>query len=64
MPIGIASPIGRTEGGLAPWSLRVHGAGVSGRWLIIGGRYGPPQYNDVELAAIREVKNRFDPRSV
>jgi len=31
MPIGIASPIGRTEGGLAMWSVRVHGAGVSGR---------------------------------
>jgi hypothetical protein len=31
MPIGIAFEAGRTEGGLAVWRLRVHGADVPGR---------------------------------
>ena len=35
MPIGIASEIGWTEGGLAVWALRVHGADVPGRWVIV-----------------------------
>ncbi|MFI5458518.1 MAG: hypothetical protein ACHRXM_24055 [Isosphaerales bacterium] len=39
MPIGIASAIGRTEGGLAVWSLRVHGADLPGRWVIVDGRF-------------------------
>jgi hypothetical protein len=39
MPIGIASAIGRTEHGLAVWGLRVHGAEVPGRWVIIDGRF-------------------------
>jgi hypothetical protein len=39
MPIGIASTIGRTEGGLAVWRLHVHGAEVPGRWVIIDGRF-------------------------
>jgi len=39
MPIGIASEIGRTEGGLAVWCLRVHGADVPGRWVIVERRF-------------------------
>src|SRR5438067_1088027 len=39
MPIGIASEIGRTEGGLAVWGPRVHGADVPGRWVIIDRRF-------------------------
>jgi hypothetical protein len=39
MPIGIASEIGRTEGGLAVWGLHVHGADVPGRWVIIDRRF-------------------------
>ncbi|MFI5460665.1 MAG: hypothetical protein ACHRXM_35060 [Isosphaerales bacterium] len=39
MPIGMASAIGRTEGGLAVWSLCVHGADVSGRWVIVDRRF-------------------------
>jgi hypothetical protein len=39
MPIGIASEIGRTEGGLAVWKPNVHGADVPGRWVIIDGRF-------------------------
>jgi hypothetical protein len=38
-PIGIASEIGRTHAGLAVWSLRVHGADVPGRWVIVDGRF-------------------------
>jgi hypothetical protein len=41
MPIGIASAIGRTEGGLAVWGLNVHGADVPGRWIIIDRRFVP-----------------------
>jgi len=39
MPIGIASVIGRTEGGLAVWGLCVHGADVPGRWVIVDRRF-------------------------
>jgi hypothetical protein len=35
MPIGMASAIGRTEGGLAVWGLNVDGANVPGRWVIV-----------------------------
>jgi hypothetical protein len=41
MPIGMASATGRTEGGLAVWSLNVVGADVPGRWVIIDGRFVP-----------------------
>jgi hypothetical protein len=41
MPIGIASQIGRTEGGLAVWGLNVHGADVPGRWVILDRRFVP-----------------------
>jgi hypothetical protein len=34
MPIGMASGIGRTEGGLGLWELTVHGVDVPGRWVI------------------------------
>jgi hypothetical protein len=35
-PIGVASRIGRTEEGLAVWRLRVRGADLPGRWVILG----------------------------
>jgi hypothetical protein len=41
MPIGIASKIGRTEGGLAVWRLNIDGADVPGRWVIIDRRFVP-----------------------
>jgi hypothetical protein len=41
MPIGMASPVGRTEGGLAVWCLTVRGADVPGRWVIIDRRSVP-----------------------
>jgi hypothetical protein len=41
MPIGMASAIGRTECGLAVWSLNMDGADVPGRWIIIDGRFVP-----------------------
>ena len=44
MPIGMASAIGRTEGGLAVWSLNVDGADVPGRWVIIDGRFVPVEH--------------------
>ena len=43
MRIGIASEIGRTEGGLAVWGLNVDGAAVPGRWVIIDGRFVPAE---------------------
>jgi hypothetical protein len=39
LPIGIAWEIGRTEGSLAVWGLRVHGADVPGRWVIVDRRF-------------------------
>jgi hypothetical protein len=41
MPIGMASEIGRSEGGLAVWVLAVQGANVPGRWVIIDRRCVP-----------------------
>ena len=38
MPIGMASAIGRIEGSLVVWGVRVHGADVPGRWVLVGGR--------------------------
>jgi hypothetical protein len=35
-PIGVASRIGRTAEGFALWRLRVRGADVPGRWVILG----------------------------
>jgi len=43
VPFGIASAIGRTEGGLAVWGLRVQGADVPGRWVIVDGRFVPAE---------------------
>jgi hypothetical protein len=40
MPIGMASRIGRTEGGLAVWQLAIHGADVPGRWVIVDRELG------------------------
>jgi len=39
MPIGMASPTGRTEAVLEVWRLHVHGADVPGRWVIIDRRF-------------------------
>jgi len=36
LPIGAASLIGQTEEGLAVWRLRVRGAEVPGRWVVLG----------------------------
>ena len=41
MPIGIASEIGRTKGGLAVWRLSIYGADVPGRRVIIDRRFVP-----------------------
>jgi hypothetical protein len=41
MPIGMASEIGRTEGGLAVWSLHFQGADVPGRWVIVDQLFVP-----------------------
>ena len=43
MPIGMASQIGRTEGGLAVWGLNVHGDDVPGRWVILDRRFVPAE---------------------
>jgi hypothetical protein len=40
MPIGMASQIGRTEGGLGVWRQSIHGAAVPGRWVIVGREFG------------------------
>jgi hypothetical protein len=39
MPIGMASAVGRTEGGLAVWQLTIDGADVPGRGVIIDCRF-------------------------
>jgi hypothetical protein len=53
MPIGIASEIGRTEGGLAVWGLAIDGADVPGRWVIIDRQFvaidGDPTGNRLGL---------------
>jgi hypothetical protein len=41
MPIGMASAIGRTEGGLAVLRLTVHDAEVPGRWIIVDREFRP-----------------------
>ena len=41
MPIGMASQIGRTEGGLAVWRLTVEGDDVPGRWVIVDREFRP-----------------------
>jgi hypothetical protein len=37
--IGSASEVGQTQDGQAVWSLRVHDADVSGRWVIVDGLF-------------------------
>ena len=39
MPIEMVFEAGWTEGGLAVRSLRIHGADVPGRWIIIDRRF-------------------------
>jgi hypothetical protein len=41
MPIGMASPVGRTEGGLAVWRLVIRGADVPGRWILVDREFRP-----------------------
>jgi hypothetical protein len=41
MPIGMAFEAGWTEGRLATWRLTVHGADVTGRWIIIDREFRP-----------------------
>jgi hypothetical protein len=41
MPIGMASAIGWTDGGLAVWRLKVHDADIPGPWVIIDRRFLP-----------------------
>jgi len=42
-PIGMASRIGQTVEGLAVWHLRVRGAEVPGRWVVLGGWFVPDE---------------------
>ena len=39
MPVGQANRVGRTVDGLAMWALRVKGADVPGRFVIVDGRF-------------------------
>jgi hypothetical protein len=41
MPIGMASPVGRTADGLATWELVVDGVAVPGRWIIVDREFRP-----------------------
>jgi hypothetical protein len=38
-PAGLAFEVGRTADGLAVWRMKVHGADVPGRWVIVDGRF-------------------------
>jgi hypothetical protein len=40
-PIGMASPVGSTEGGVAVWRLVVVGAEVPGRRIVLGREFLP-----------------------
>jgi hypothetical protein len=39
MPVGQANQVGKTADGLALWALRVKGADVPGRFVILDGRF-------------------------
>jgi hypothetical protein len=39
--IGMATPVGATAGGVAIWRLTVGGAGVLGRWIVVGREFWP-----------------------
>jgi hypothetical protein len=40
-PIGPASPVGLTAGGVVVWRLTVDDAKVAGRWIVLGGEFLP-----------------------
>jgi hypothetical protein len=39
VPIGQANQVGKSDDGLALWTLRVSGADVPGRFIIVDGRF-------------------------
>jgi hypothetical protein len=39
MPIGMASEIGWTDGGLAVWTLGIYGTAIQGRWVVVDRRF-------------------------
>jgi hypothetical protein len=40
-PIGTALQVGRTEGGIAIWSIAVEGRELPGRWIVLGREFIP-----------------------
>jgi hypothetical protein len=40
-PIGRALQVGRTDGGIAIWSIEVEGREVPGRWIVVGREFLP-----------------------
>jgi hypothetical protein len=40
-PVGTASRLGSDAAGLAVWQLRVHGADLGGRWIVIDRQFVP-----------------------
>lgn len=40
-PVGTASRLGSDAAGLAVWRLNVHGAELSGRWIVIDRQFVP-----------------------
>jgi hypothetical protein len=41
IPIGLATPAGIGDGGVATWRLIVRGADVPGRWIVVAGEFWP-----------------------
>jgi hypothetical protein len=39
MPVGQANQVGKSADGLALWALRINGADVPGRFIIVDGRF-------------------------
>jgi hypothetical protein len=40
-PIGTAVQVGKTEGGIAVWSIAIEGREVPGRWIVVGQEFLP-----------------------
>jgi hypothetical protein len=40
-PIGMARPVGHTEGGIAIWDIYIRGELVPGRWIVLGRQFLP-----------------------
>src|SRR5262245_43255088 len=68
MPIGMASQVGRTEGGSAVWRLTIQGADVPGRWVIIDRQFvaveGDPGGESVHRVRSAEVGKGGSTRAV